>query len=189
MYKIIPNTNENYSCDELGNIKSNKRKVWNGKAYYEIEDKVLKPWVNNKGYAVVSLRINNQTVDMLVHRLVASTWLDNPNNYPIVNHKDNNPLNNSVDNLEWCTYSYNTLYAEKQGRRPLTELQKEARSEKSTWLYTPVIQYDKNNNYIAEYNSITEAQNKTGINKSNISACCKNKTKTAGGYIWKYKQN
>ena len=46
-----------------------------------------------------------------VHRLVASCFIDNPNNLPLVNHKDENPLNNNADNLEWCDHSYNTLYS------------------------------------------------------------------------------
>lgn len=55
--------------------------------------------------------------DKLVHRLVAEAFIPNPNGYPIVNHKDENPANNRVDNLEWCTYSYNTKYGNAQERR------------------------------------------------------------------------
>lgn len=122
MYKIIPNTNDCYSCDEFGNIKSNDRWIYNqgsNKTYF-LEGKILSPYINNKGYLMVDLRINNKTVRCLVHRLVAITFIPNPNNYPIINHKNNNPLDCSVDNLEWCTYSYNIEYAINQNRMNYT---------------------------------------------------------------------
>ena len=139
-FKIIPNTNGNYSCDINGNIRSNEQ-FSNGKRKFKINSRILIPFINNKEYAIVYLRINGKTEDWLVHRLVAKTWIPNPNNFPIINHKDNNPLNNSVENLEWCTYSYNILYAEKQGRRPYTEKMKAVRCVPSIWLYKPVSQY------------------------------------------------
>lgn len=58
---------------------------------------------------------------MRVHRIVAMAFLDNPNNYPIINHKDENPSNNHVDNLEWCTYKYNTNYGTAIERRSLSK--------------------------------------------------------------------
>lgn len=59
---------------------------------------------------VILSDINNHTYGLLVHRLVATMFIPNPNNYPIINHKDENPSNNNVDNLEWCTYQYNNTY-------------------------------------------------------------------------------
>lgn len=52
----------------------------------------------------------------LVHRIVAETFIPNPNNLSIINHIDNNPSNNNINNLEWCTQSTNLLHAQKQGR-------------------------------------------------------------------------
>lgn len=54
---------------------------------------------------------------LYLHRVVALNFIPNPNNYPIINHKDQNPSNNNVDNLEWCTYSYNNTYADAKERR------------------------------------------------------------------------
>lgn len=59
----------------------------------------------------------NTQKDKLVHRLVAEAFIPNPNNYPIINHIDENTQNNCVENLEWCTHSYNALYGDAQKRR------------------------------------------------------------------------
>lgn len=73
--------------------------------------KVLNTWINNKGYKVVDLHKNGTTKHMLLHRLVAQEFIPNPNNYPIVLHKDNNKLNVNIDNLSWGTYSENNAQA------------------------------------------------------------------------------
>lgn len=65
---------------------------------------------NQKGYKAVYLKTNNSFKIFAVHRLVAIHFIPNPNNYPVVNHKDCNPANNCVDNLEWCTVQYNNTY-------------------------------------------------------------------------------
>ena len=70
------------------------------------------------GYKYVCIRDKyHRQHNLKVHRLVAIAFIPNPNNYPIINHKDQNPANNNVDNLEWCTYSYNTTYGDAVERR------------------------------------------------------------------------
>lgn len=64
-----------------------------------------------RGYKQVNVHANGQSVAMKVHRLVAMCFLPNPQNLPVINHKDENPSNNHVDNLEWCTQKYNTNYS------------------------------------------------------------------------------
>lgn len=78
-----------------------------------VKRKVFK---NNRGYVYLPVTHNKKRKNFLVHRIVAQLFLDNPNNYPIVNHKDENPLNNRCDNLEWCTFSYNNSYGTKGSR-------------------------------------------------------------------------
>ena len=83
-----------------------------------ITDKNLIKYLTNREdnylvieYNVINLRKNNQKKSFQVHRLVAKAFIPNPNDFPIVNHKDENPLNNKVDNLEWCTQQHNVIHS------------------------------------------------------------------------------
>ena len=82
----------------------------NGEIYSVISNKILKPSKDSGEYLNISLRKNGRYYQMLVHRLVALQFLDNPNNYKYINHKDRNKTNNNINNLEWCTASYNSNY-------------------------------------------------------------------------------
>ena len=110
-----------------------------------------------------------------IHRLVSQAFIDNPNNLPQVNHIDENKLNNSVTNLEWCTNKYNINY----GTR------KERISEKKG---RKIIQLDKDDNIIKVWNGTCQASKELKINEGNIWEACNNKRKTAGKYKWKYKE-
>lgn len=77
--------------------------------------KSKKVWINNKGYKCVDLSKNGKTKHMLLHRLMAEAFVPNPNNDPIVLHKDNDKMNTSPDNLVWGTYSENNAQAIKDG--------------------------------------------------------------------------
>lgn len=69
--------------------------------------------INHDGYYFVGVSLGSRENKpcIKIHRAVAETFLNNPNNYPIINHKDGNKLNNNVENLEWCTYKYNIVHA------------------------------------------------------------------------------
>lgn len=127
------------------------------------KERILKPKKNHKGYLSVGLSNNGKYKNAVIHRLVANAFLENTYNLPQVNHKDENKQNNCVSNLEFCTNDYNMKYS---------------RAKK-------VIQYDKENNFIKEWNCINEAQRE--LNILHIVECCQGKIKNAGGYIWKYK--
>lgn len=88
----------------------------NGKIYSSIQNKWLKTWADSQGYLVVNL----QGEQKKIHRLVAEAFIPNPDNLPVVNHKDENKSNPSVDNLEWCTYKYNNNYGTCKERRKET---------------------------------------------------------------------
>ena len=139
-----------YLISNLGNIKSlhNYRR-----------GNIIKPKLK-KGYYQVGLRKNNIRKWYAVHRLVALTFIPNPNNLPCVNHKDENKLNNNINNLEWCTVYYNNCYG--------SRLKRVAVNNK---LRKPIIQYDLNGNFIKEYMSIAEASRQCNISVSNIYFC------------------
>ena len=111
IWKIIENTDEQYSVSNLGNVKSNERTIFrsNGRPHY-IRERVLKQGTDNN-YKKVSLKINGKFNTKAVHRLVALSFIPNPDNKPQVNHIDGNPSNNLVTNLEWVTNSENQLHA------------------------------------------------------------------------------
>ena len=102
--KPIRNYEGLYEIDELGNVYSLRR------------NKIMSPVMINSGYKTVKLSKDNHLTRYLVHRLVAETFIPNPDNLPCVNHKDEDKLNNSVENLEWCTYQYNNSYNNKGDR-------------------------------------------------------------------------
>ena len=186
------------------NINNVNRRIHKGK--------LLKPQFNNKGYKRVNLCKNGNINWAFVHRLVAEAFIPNPNNYPVVNHKDENPKNNCVENLEWCTQKYNmnwngvmkkvglklrkTEEEKKYNRKKYEEAHKEERrrymQEYHRKHYIPtgirtkkkVSQYTIEGIHIKDYDSIAEAYNDTGVR--HIGCVCNGSRKSAGGYIWKW---
>lgn len=192
----------NYSVNDSGEVFNNKT------------GRKLKQTIK-KGYCNVYLYNEDGRKFFLVHRLVAQAFIPNPNNYPEVNHKDENSLNNCVENLEWCTSKYNNNYGthkeklrqrlsennpwkgrrhtdeakEKMSRakrgKRLSEEHKQKISEATKGIGRPGLSV-----YCLELNqsfdSVMEAERQTGIPNSNIIAVCQGKRKTAGKYHWKY---
>ena len=154
--------------------------------------KVLKPNVMKRGYCTVELFKDGQSKRLLIHRLVAEAFIPNPYNFPQVNHIDENPMNNSADNLEWCTAKYNMNYGEGAKTRHLridytTEKRKQIARENGKAKAVPVAQY-KEGNKICVYDNARIASNKTGVNHSHILDVANGKRKTAGGYVWMYER-
>ena len=133
--------------------------------------KILKTRVHPNGYELINLKGKT----FRLHYLVAKTFLENPKKYKEINHKDENKLNNRVDNLEWCNRKYNCNYGslpEKVGKR----------------FSKKILLIDVNSKYksICPFPSAMEAERIMGIDHSSIIKCCKGKIKTAGGYVWRY---
>lgn len=103
IWRDIPNYEGLYQVSNTGRVRSlNYRRT--------AKTKVRKQGTNKLGYKNVNLCKDGKRKGYLVHRLVAQAFIPNPNNYPVVNHKDENPSNNTVWNLEWCTQEYNINY-------------------------------------------------------------------------------
>ena len=103
-------------ASNLGRIRKVDRIITrsNGVKYYA-KGRVLKQHINGRGYLYVTFRVNGKIFHRLVHRIVAACFLPNPDNLPEINHIDNEPANNRLDNLEWCNHEYNMAYKEKYG--------------------------------------------------------------------------
>ena len=170
-----------YQISNLGKVRSLSRfhrtdKNYSSIGYYQ-KEKCLKPGTDGWGYNYVSIKGKNKRI----HRLVAETFIPNPNNYEQVNHIDGNKQNNRMDNLEWCTREYNMQEAFKMGLVKRTKGEKHHLSKK-------VNQYDLSGNLIKEWGCFRDIQRELGFPHSNISSCCRGKQKTAYGYIWKYEE-
>ena len=115
-----------YEVSNTGKVRSVTHMIhvnWNGHEYDRVvRGKLLQPkTTNNTRYLRIDLCDKNHVKkEHLIHRLVAQAFIPNPNNYPMINHKDENRWNNNVDNLEWCTASYNNNYNDSQKRRAIT---------------------------------------------------------------------
>ena len=130
--------------------------------------RVLKNRIEPHGYAYVDLCNGNGSPKRItVHRLVATTFINNPNNLPQVNHIDEDKRNNDVTNLEWCTASQNNRHSNHQ------------RSCK-------INQYTLDGELINTWESSHEIERELGFNQSHIISCCKGKYKTAYRFKWEY---
>lgn len=111
IWREIKGFENSYQVSSNGRVKSLERycKTKGGKLRLKKES-LLKPGYTLTGYQHVILRNNGEYKSVLIHRLVAEAFIPNPDVLPQVNHKDENKSNNCVDNLEWCTQSYNNIY-------------------------------------------------------------------------------
>ena len=99
-----------YQVSNLGRVKGLDRYVNCKYGRRKIKGKIMN-YTTRSGYNVLVLRRNNKRQSKQVHRLVAEAFIPNPNNYPVVNHKDTNRKNNHVSNLEWVTVKENVLWS------------------------------------------------------------------------------
>lgn len=159
----VPGFEGLYEVSSLGRVKTTRRQGSPGG--------VLKQNRRN-GYCYVRLCKNGEYTFCAVHRLVATAFLNNPNKFPCVNHKDETRDNNRVENLEWCSYSYNNTYGTVKNR-----------SAKAR--YKPCVGKWPDGT-VKYYNSCTLASLDTGISQGNIWGACNKLWKRAGGVEWSY---
>lgn len=155
----------------LGRVRTKDRYAWgrNGSKRL-IKGRVLKQWLSKKGYMYVNFKVNGKTVNLLVHRTVAITFLPNPNNYPEVNHKDNDRKNNSTSNLEWCSRKYNEEYKKNFGTTSAEVLGK------------PVFAVNLETGKILRFETQSEAARQLDVSQASINSVIKGKLNQTGGY-------
>ena len=171
IWKPIEGYEGRYEVSNLGRVKSFAQDRINGKIKVGNKD--------YKGYLNLLLYDGNGNKKWhRVHRLVASAFIENPNNYPQVNHKDEIKTNNRVDNLEWCTNEYNANYGTKHERTALAN-----RCCKTTSKKVCSIDETGHREY---YDSIGEAERQTGLYHGNIVRALKNRRPRCGNRTWVY---
>lgn len=154
IWKPMAGFEDKYEISSLGNIRTIPRIIpTHNNGYVEIKQEMKKFNKHYKGCFLVNVKIKGKTKKLYVHRLVAQTFIPNPNGYKYVNHKDENKENNSVDNLEWCTAKYNNTYGTRLDRIKNTR----KKNKIPPWNSIKIIIGD------VEYPSITEASRSLGI--------------------------
>lgn len=178
VWKDIKEFEELYQVSNLGRVKRLKRKTWNGKNFHYIEEKIIKPVCSKLGYLSVNLIKDKKIKHCAIQRLVMIAFTPNPNNYPQVNHKDENPQNNKVDNLEWCTAKYNCNYGTHNEKLSKSLINNKKNSK-------PVYQYDLSGKFIKRWDSTRDCE-RGGFLHTGVGACCRNEYKQYKGYKWSY---
>ena len=172
IWKDIPGYKGFYQASNLGRIKR--------MAAGKIREHILKQFRVGE-YMSVGPSVNNVRTQRRVHRLVAMAFIPNPNRFPCINHKDENKLNNTVANLEWCDVKYNCNYG--------TSILRCSESRKNNKYSKKVEKVDRQGNIVAIYPSLKECKT-NGYNAQIISQLCNQKSgcryKTHKGYFWRF---
>lgn len=166
-----------YQVSSFGNVKSLN---WRGTK----TEKVMVPKHHNRGYLQIELAKDGKCKTFLIHRLVAQAFIDNPSNFPEVNHKDENKANNNLSNLEWCGRTENVHYSR--------DLHKDDATTKIRRLSVPVkntrriLQMNRDGSSVKLWDNLVSIKHSHKWVESSIKECCEGKRKSAYGYIWCY---
>lgn len=197
VWRDIPNYEDLYQVSNFGRVKSLPKQCgWRCSK----ECKIIQSRFDKDEYLIINLYKNKKMKTCKVHRLVALAFIPNPENLPIINHKDQNTQNNYVENLEFCDYQYNATYnnahiirGEKSKGKPKSKESVEKMRISLTGkpnykIRKPILQYSKEHVFIKEWDSATSASKELNIYASAITSCCSGKINSAYGCIWRYKE-
>lgn len=174
-WKLIDGTGGKYFVSDCGNVRS----CFHGK----LRD--LKKVRNSKGYyrVLICTPVRRQR---LVHRLVAEAFLERPEGFDVVNHKDFNPLNNCASNLEWTTNLGNTRYSLERGRYKRTEeWVSKLKSSLDKKMGKPVVGTNIETGEKFYYRALNDCA-KDGFQPSCVSLCSNGKQKSHKGFLWRF---
>ena len=179
VWKDVVGFEGKYMVSSLGRVISLSFPIVAGNLHYVRRPHFLNITNDINGYQSVGLKISkNKDKRIKVHRLVAMAFIPNPNNYPIINHKDENKKNNRVENLEWCTNQYNVNYGTAQKRRRNTMVT-------NYHCCKQVAKLDNNGNILKTYPGLRYAAEDINRDYSAITVAIKRNSKCAG-YHWMF---
>lgn len=183
IWKDVPGYVGIYQVSNYGRIKSLSRHIYrkNGQIS-KLQEKILSPGIDKYGYYIVVL-CNGKKETKTIHRIVALSFINNPNNLPEIDHKDGNRKNNKVENLRWVTRKENA-------NNPISILRYShtAKQIQNYKYLMKSVKQIKDGKVIAEYESMRDAERKTKIAHSSIKKTITGKLKNAGGFQWEYKK-
>lgn len=190
-WRDIAGYEDYYQVSSFGRVKSVERYIQQRdgrRAPYRIPEKILKPKMSPNGYLFVNLSVQGRAKPCRIHRLVAETFIPNPQGLPTVNHKDENKDNNRVDNLEWCTQAYNNEYGTRRQRSQ--ESQPHRRAVRMLSMDGMLLRTFPTMKDAARYivSEIGEGAPSVKIANNNIRMVCRNYSHRhkAYGYGWEY---
>jgi len=153
---------------------SNQGRLWSVR-----QQRIIKSYLKGNNRIGVNIYSQNgKRVFESIHRLVALVFVSNPLCKPIVHHINCNPHDNSASNLLWCTHDE---HVNLHRNLPISTRKKESSLRK------PISQFNKQGDFIKDWNSATDIENELGIKQYLISRCCTGKRKTTNKFIWKFK--
>lgn len=160
-----------YQISSMGNVRSLDRyRKASHNSQSLIKGHILSLHLSRNGYVVADLHKNKKHTRKEVHRLVAEAFINNPDNLPEINHKDEDKTNNQISNLEWCTRSYNKRYKDLHIRKGITRGRQ-------------VVQKTLDGEIVGYWNSCGQIRRLLGLQ---VSRCLSGLYKTAYGYKWEY---
>lgn len=172
LWKVIPGF-EDYLISNTGRVVHEAREI--------------KGSDNGRGYKKVCLKQAERKRNVYIHRLVAESFLENPNNKPFVNHIDCNTNNNNVSNLEWCTAQENTDHMIRLGRNKRTQQWLDNLHKAQREAYTAVVGENIKTGekiYFSKLNDVKQSD----FQPSCVCDCCNGKRKQHKGYRWSYEE-
>lgn len=171
IWKPIEGYEGSYEVSNDGRVRGLDRIVKRSTSPRFVRGVEIKPNYTNSGYKIARLRKDGVSRPFYIHRLVAAAFVANPNGYNIVNHKDENKLNNNADNLEWCTFGYNLQYADGQKKRNRSKRKR--------------VVVESSDGSKLFFDSISDASAFLNCDPSNVSHCCNriNNTRHVYGYL------
>jgi len=184
-YKEIKGFEGLYAINIQGNVKSIERIVNCGSnGVRKIPEKIKKIGAVN-GYPSVNLFKESKCYPHHIHRLIAIHFIPNPDNLPIINHKNGIKTDNRIENLEWCTYSDNITHAYENGLREKISPLK-GRFNEHHPKSKKIAQFNLDGTFMREWGSSKEVNRQLGFNNHNIRNCANGRIKTAYGFAWKF---